>query len=623
MVLMIQRKPKHLSIPQRARRRWLGIGLVAGFAVFAACGPSVRRTVDCPEGARAEMQTCVFDYEVRVNTVGYLPGRRKQATFVSEEGAFELLRTEDDEVVFEGTAEGPLESKDTLETVYVADFSEFTETGEYYLKVRGGRSPAFRIGREPLEEALRVVMLGLYGQRCGEEVTIEHDDFEFSHEACHLDEASLERLGEAGTKDDTGGWHDAGDYGKYTVNGAFAVAHLLLAFEHFEELASRVRLDIPENENDLPDILDEAKVELLWLLKVQLDDGSFAHKVTARDFEGVVLPELDGSERVFVEPSSAGTAHAVAALGLAARVFAPFDEKFSERCLEAAAAGGEWLVDHPDEVVADQAGITTGGYHSGGDGDERLWAMVELFESSGEERWLSLAEQQIRGRKADTTFDWANPKNFGLASYVRSEREGRDPEIVAAVAEAFLGIAQYHAETSARNPYGRGVDGYYWGINGALARLSLNLSTAHYVQPDAEYLDVVQSQLDHLLGRNFYGRSYVTGLGTNPVLRPHHRPSQVDSVSVPWPGLLIGGPHSNLFDAEDEPENMPTPPALTWTDEYENYLHNEVAINWMGSLAYALMAALALEPDSDGCDQCLNAGGAPSDRPAGGAGGGS
>ena len=102
--------------------------------------------------------------------------------------------------------------------------------------------------------------------------------------------------------------------------------------------------------------------------------------------------------------------------------------------------------------------------------------------------------------------------------------------------------------------------------------------------PDAEHKNLISLQLDHLLGRNYYGRSYVTGVGYHPPQNPHHRPSQADSAREPWPGLLVGGPWSSS-----------SPPATAWVDESEDYNTNEIAINWNAAMIYAAASLLPSE----------------------------
>ena len=81
--------------------------------------------------------------------------------------------------------------------------------------------------------------------------------------------------------------------------------------------------------------------------------------------------------------------------------------------------------------------------------------------------------------------------------------------------------------------------------------------------------------LNHLFGRNLFGRSYVTGVGRRPPMFPHDRRSGGDDVAAPWPGYLVGGPWPKPSD---------------WYDVEEDYRTNEIAINWNGALIYALAA---------------------------------
>jgi len=547
-----------------------------------------------------------------VNSVGFLSKRIKTANYVGDPKQFTIRKQSGDDEVFSGTATGPVVAKDTGESLSHIDFSEFSEPGEYYIEAGEGRSAPFIIDNDVFESALHTSMLGLYGQRCGEKVEIEVGDDKFLHGACHMAEADLSRVG-TGTKDDTGGWHDAGDYGKYSANGAFAVALLLSAYEQFPDFVAAQEFEMPEKGGDVPDMLDEARVELEWLLKIQFEDGSFSHKVTALDFEGVVLPTSDTQTRYFISASSTGTADSTAALAQGARLFADFDAAFAEKCLAAATAGQAWLDANPRLLQADQSGVSTGGYGDSNDTDERLWALAEIWETTGEGSYLEALEARLVDVNVDGNFDWPNVKNLGLSTYLRSKRAGRNPGLVSRVATGFLGVADSHASHALQDAYGRGMSAYYWGANGVLARLSFNLMAAYFVEPKAEYLDAIQLQLDHLFGKNYYGRSFVSGLGANPVHKPHHRPSEADGQVNPWPGLLIGGPHTRLF--ADPESAVAQYPAMTWTDDYPNYLHNEVAINWNTALSYALVALSAADENAPGCESCVIDG-------AGGAGGG-
>jgi endoglucanase len=193
-------------------------------------------------------------------------------------------------------------------------------------------------------------------------------------------------------------------------------------------------------------------------------------------------------------------------------------------------------------------------------------------------------------------WDWSDVQNLGFYTYLMSEREGRNAERVATIEGQVLTGGDGMAMAAETHSYGRSVGTkYYWGINGVIARSVMNFMVAERVASSDEqkqrYRDASSFQLDHLFGRNFYGRSFVTGVGHKPPQQPHHRPSVADSVGPPWPGLLIGGPSG-------QSQNGMTVglAATSWVDETNNYTTNEVAINWSGALVYALAAALPAEP---------------------------
>ena len=164
--------------------------------------------------------------KIRLNTVGYLPAKEKKASIAAECSKFAVVRVKDNEKVFEGTATGPVLNADTNEQLYTADFSALKEPGEYQLDVTGvGKSAPFRVAGDVYNRPFYTVMRGMYLWRCGTAVKGTHNGNTFTHEACHLEDAWLDAVtGEHVRKDGTKGWHDAGDYNKYTVNAGVTVA---------------------------------------------------------------------------------------------------------------------------------------------------------------------------------------------------------------------------------------------------------------------------------------------------------------------------------------------------------------------------------------------------------------
>jgi endoglucanase len=584
------------------RKNYLGYWALGAVALgFGACSTDEEAIGFCASDEISVRGQCLKDLTVATNTVGFLPQRVKKAAYTGS-AAFEVVDADSGDVVLEGDGAGPITADGGVD-VYSADFSSLRDAGSYYIRAAGQKSGTFKIGVDALVAATDAAMLGLYGQRCGANVSFDYEGDRFAHGLCHQEEASMSRVGgEPETKDDTGGWHDAGDYGKYVRNGAFAVAFLLQAWEHFPDILEDWEFEMPERGGDVPDILDEARVEVEWILKTQFEDGSFSHKVTGARFEGEVRPESDTQPRYFFSTSSHSTGNAVAVLAAAARIYESYDADFAETCLEAARRGQEFLDENPQEIDSEQISGGTGTYASGGDKDERAWALVELWETTGDAAYLAGFEAQEVSVLYN--YDWGNADNLAVSTYLRSKREGRNPGLVELYEYNVLSTAERQAAASAADPFGRGFQSYYWGSAGVTVRMAHTLAEAHRLHSNRAYLDGMTTRIDHVLGLNQFARSFVTGVGSNPPREPHHRPSTNDSVGAPWPGLLIGGPN---------------PDPLTWEDVQANYQQNEVAINWNTALVYALVAAQATQEDENAAcvPNCL-----PDPPAMGGAGGG-
>jgi endoglucanase len=534
-------------------------------------------------------QTHWTTYKVQLNSIGFLPDRAKVASVVPPGGTmFNVVRVDDQSVAWSGPLTGPVGDPDTGDQVWIADFTAFTDPGDYTIEVPDvGGSPPFKIASDLYADALRVSMLGFTGARCGTAVSFTQAGETFKHKACHLGDGYVAYLGDGnGKKDGTGGWHDAGDYGKYMTNGAFAVGMLLEAWDHFQPTLSALSMQIPEHGGAIPDYLAEVKWELEWFFTMQQDDGSVSFKLTALNFESFIMPESDGSQRYFVPAGTGATADFVAVMAMAARIYQPYDTDFAARCRTAAEAGYTYLGANPAQVVPDESQFHTGGYEDDNDADERLWAAAEMWETSGDPAALADFEMRagIAGAAIDYGFDWPHVGNLGYFTYALSKRDGRNADLVTKINGALSTTADAITTQSSRHPYGRGLPIYYWGSAAVVARNSMNLWVAGQLTTDpavqARYADATVAQLDYVLGRNPFGRSWVTGMGYHPPLHPHHRPSAADNINDnPWPGMLVSGPKKAGND-----------PKLAWDDTQADPSMNEVAINWTAAFVYGIAA---------------------------------
>jgi endoglucanase len=527
------------------------------------------------------------DSDIRLNSLGFLPGMAKRATIAAKCSGFTLKKSGDGAVVYSGKATGPLTQRDVDQDVWIADFSGVRQKGRFYLDVPGvGRSYDFEIGDEVYDFAFYTAMRGFYLWRCGTAVEGRHGGWSYGHAACHMKDGYLDYLGSKDVRrDGTGGWHDAGDYGKYTVNAGATVGVLFMAWDHFQDRLRNVSLDIPDTAPGYPDFLKELKWETDWLLKMQYPDGSgkVSHKLTRLNFSPFIMPEKDSEKRYFTDWSSAATADFVAMLAMAARYFKPYDAEYAQTCLDAAAKSYAFLKSNPEPGRFSQGAFRTGGYQTG-DSDDRLWAAAEMWQTTGEAQYLQDFEKRAAsggpgGRrggsagKIDENWDWPNVRNLGMFTYVLSERAGRDKGLLEQVRRDLLSTADAIVAGAKGDVYGRPLGGrYYWGCNGTVARQVLNLQVANKISPNPDYVNTALEAVGHLFGRNYYGRSFVTGLGHRPPMNPHDRRSGADGIKDPWPGYVVGGGHS----------------ARGWNDSQDDYRTNEIAINWQAALAYAI-----------------------------------
>ncbi len=480
-------------------------------------------------------------------------------------------------------------------TIYRGDFSALAASGQFYVEMPGiGRSHDFPIAATVYQPVYRQSLKGFYFQRCGSELKLEHANV-YLHARCHFTDGLFHSsTGLSGFHDGTGGWHDAGDYGKYVVNAGVTVGTLLLAFELFPDRFQQDDLNIPESSNGIPDLLDEVRYELEWLFKMQDPNGGVYHKLTREQFEGFVMPQRDTDARYLYQISSAATADFAGMMARAARIFQPFDSLFARRCLTSAEAAWQYLEVHPNIIPAggfkNPDGTKTGEYGDGQDFDERLWAAAELFITTGAEQYHQYFISRYDARGLITgPMGWQDVYALALLSYLTSRR----PEASSAIQSRIHGsLIQYCQNlVTKRNQSGFQVllepGEYFWGCHGYVLNKAVLLIIGYELSKNQDFLAKALDQLHYILGANAHGMCFVTGIGKKSVRHPHHRPSAADNIPEPVPGLLAGGPNQQLQDAVLQSHfNSSTPPALCYIDDVGSYASNEIAINWNAPLVF-------------------------------------
>jgi len=564
---------------------------------------------------------------VSVNQTGYLPAAPKRAVYADDtEGplTWRLVDAATGEVWMIGRTRGNTFDAATGSVAHVADFSRFARPGTYVVVINGVESAPFEIG-EDIYAPLRIDALRyFYLNRSGIELDAAYAG-DWARPAGHLSDNNVtcfrgrdaDRVnwpGCAYTLDVSGGWYDAGDYGKYVVNGGISVWTLLNMYERAPEAFADGDLNIPESGNGVPDVLDEARWELEFLLAMQVPQGEelagmVHHKIHDVTWAGMpLLPPTQYDNRTanpnayagryLYPPSTAATLNLAATAAQCARIWREIDADFADRCLIAAETAWQAAIDHPDLLAGHTPGQGGGDYTDANVEDEFFWAAAELFITTGDVAYrdylaASLYFGAFPGLEAGnvSAMYWGDTAALGTIS-LATQPNGLSSRQTTALQRQITRTADRYLETQAAQAYPvpLPVDGYYWGSNSSVLNNALLLALAYDFTGDVRYLNGAVGCMDYLLGLNGLGRSFVSGYGEVALEHPHHRfwANQPDNgFPPPPPGAVAGGPNSTPDDPAAQAANLAERPvALRYLDDIGSYTTNEVAINWNAPLAW-------------------------------------
>jgi len=549
---------------------------------------------------------------IKVNQVGYETGSDKTArvSYFSKFGnldnkKFEIVDTKTDTAVYSNTL--PTGFDDAVvsgERVHILDFSDFTAPGEYYIKIPNSgldatkRSPrdiadgldvetvksvTFKIGQDVYKDLLTDLSRYFYFQRQGIDLDAKYAG-DFARENLHPKDVTVKRWSDrnnpdAKTIDVSGGWYDAGDYGKYISPAAGTLSDLLFAYELFPKSFENLNLNIPETDptNPLyvnaPGILSEMKWELDMLLKFEHEskDGSF---YVAANYDGNTIYMEDTLTRAttYTSPASdrdlrshQATAGAAAVLAHAYLVYKdiPAYASFAVQCLETSKRAWNWVTDpaNPKHMSIDAANRNY--TFSQADLDrEMFWAAGALYRAvSASGGNASVYETHIK-----QNLNNKNVQNCFNASQSINYSHG---------AKSFLGFVHYlygnsDPDTAVKNEFGKfsswrsailkwdnwGISfpnwGYWWGSNQQIAQNAMSLMLGSIILDGdipANIRNNSRNTANHLLGVNPISFSYVSGHGSNSVMNIYSGIYSKDKRPVPYkvpPGYFTEG--SNIYD---------------------------------------------------------------------------
>jgi endoglucanase len=571
---------------------------------------------------------------VHMNQLGFLPDGPKRAIVADPSGAPLPWRLVDarGRAVATGRTAVFGDDPQSAEHVHRVDFAA-PPGAAYRLEIGGRTSRPFAVG-PALYDRLRGDALNYFYQtRAGIPIEARFaGGAQWARPAGHLPERAACLSGQDMQGNDwpacglsvevTGGWYDAGDQGKYVVNGGISVWTLLDLYERQQALRRPIAFGdrtgrVPESGNGVDDLLDEARWEIEFFLKMQVPDGTRLrvpvgakrshpglafdtidaggmafHKVGDAHWTPLPTPpHLDREPRILFPPTTGATLNLAATAAQCARIWRSIDTAFAARCLAAAERAWAAAKRNP-EVYAIAAFTGSGGYGDPDLSDEFYWAAAELFVTTGKADYREALARSPWFRTAQAPeFGWPKTATAGTISLALvpnalpgEERERLRRSLVAA-ADGFL---QDEARSGYAIPYAPA--GWPWGSTSSVLNRAIILALASDWTGEARHRGGVVDAMDFVLGRNPLDRSFVTGTGARPMENPHHRfwTRQLDPRQPgPPPGILSGGPNSTAMgDPVASSLRGHCAPMACWADDARAFTVNEVAINWNAPLVW-------------------------------------
>ncbi len=556
---------------------------------------------------------------VRVNQVGYFPKARKIATLAVPKQTpqdWQLLDASG-KVVASGKSKFFGEDRAAGEVVHWIDFSTFQTPGQGYVLQSGEyKSTPFDIGTDIYSKLKYDALAFFYHQRSDVPIEMPYaGDEKWTRPAGHKRDNKIKCAADAGcdyTLDVSGGWYDAGDHGKYVVNGGVSVWTVANEWERAVYLGTNSKdfadgkMNIPEKGNKVPDILDEVRYQMEFMLKMQVPPGKpkagmVHHRIHDEGWTPIpTRPDQDPKVRSLRAVATGATLNLAGSAAQAARIFAKYDKKFSQKCLTAAERAWKAAQENPN-VIASKMVDGGGGYGDATFTDELYWAAAELFITTGKPEYKEFLEKSKHFKSLPTnagggtaSISWDHLGALGTISLAVVPNQ-LGPEAIQALRDQIIKTADLYLSLIEKRGYRVPVASDQttpWGSNSFILNDMIILGLAYDFTKDAKYLGGVVDSMDYILGRNPLSQSYVTGYGDRPLQNPHHRfwAHQADEkFPPPPPGIVSGGPNSNLEDPFAQAAGLRgNAPQKCFIDHIESWSTNEIAINWNAPFAWAV-----------------------------------
>ena len=511
---------------------------------------------------------CSQEVHFRFNILGYHPGDQKLALLMSAapiEENIELISAQTGQVILKAPAVAiNFGVWGQFDQQYLFDFTKIEQNGTYQIRCGEAYSEEIHISSEKYQGHQEDMLAFMRQQRCGYNPYFD--------EVCHQSDGRIfyAPVADSTYFDFSGGWHDAGDQLKYLITSSNATARMLLAYlEAPGFFIDEVDAHGHPAKNGIPDILDEAKWGLDWMLKLHPKPDWLIHQIADdRDHRGFKYPHKDNAEygwgpnsyRVAYfadgQPQGLGkwksqatgvanlAGRCAAAFALGARIWDKIglDSLFAARCRKAAVE----LYRLGKEKEGFQQGNSFGApyrYNENTWADDMEWGAAELFKLTGEDHYLKDAIHYAYLIKDDGWMARDTMMHYELYPFMNMGHYALyeiAPELVRQqLASWYRGNLERVLARSASNNFQIGVP-FLWCSSNLIVNFVTQALLYEKMTGDQQFHSLMLLHRDWLLGRNPWGTSMFTGIptgGETPV-----------DVHIPPRALLGATPAGGLID---------------------------------------------------------------------------
>ena len=557
---------------------------------------------------------------IRVNQIGYLPDDIKVAVLMTTSGDKVGNVTLNNLSSGKKTTVKVLDAEpwEPMAQTLRLDFSEVTEPGKYQLEYNGTKSPEFEIGKNIYSGLNEIPLYYIRQQRCGFNPSLGT--------TCHTHDGFLVLSGERDGEhvDVTGGWHDASDYLQYLTTSANAVYQMLYAYNANPEVwADRFKADGTPGENGIPDILDEARWGLEWMVKMNPSDSLFLNQIADdRDHKFYGLPADDtadygrGADKdrpVYPcsgEPyglfkyknASRGLASSVgkfaSSFAFGAETFAGIDPEFSAELLRRAENAYKVAKANPGACQTAPC-VSPYYYEEDNFADDMELAAATLHRITRKPELMTEAVDYGRlepvtpwmGADSAKHYQWYPFVNLGHPLLVQQGSKAVSKEFTRNMRSGLQRVKEKGQE----NAFLCGLP-FIWCSNNLAVALVTQAMIYRDLTGDDSYKDIETATRDWLFGCNPWGTSMIVGLPENGDYPedPHSALSHKYNIKVT--GGLVDGPiyaskFNSLWGVHLEREDQYAPfqnSVVVYHDDNSDYSTNEPTMDGTASTTFFL-----------------------------------